>query len=120
MTSFPDPVSALSLEEVNVRWLSDLDGTRTDPTGATAGQPELAVAFAFPASSGDVRSPARPQTWYTGSWLQGGTGIGYVAQALVGPGGGVTTLTAGEYDVYCKITGSPESPVKFAGTLTVF
>jgi len=59
--------------------------------------------------------------WLTASWLLGGTSIGYVAMALVGPGGGVVTLTAGmAYDIFGKISGTPESPVKFAGTIEVF
>lgn len=114
------PVSALSLEYVNVTWTSGLDGTTVDPTGQTAGQPQLPVYLAFPPSSGDVRSPSAPVTWYPGSWLTGGTGYGYTAQALIGPGGGAVTLTAGLYDCWGKITGSPESPVKFTGVLAVY
>jgi hypothetical protein len=67
-----------------------------------------------------VAAPAQPVTWYAASWLLLGTGKGYVAQCLVGPSGGVTTLSAGRYDVWSKITGTPESPVKFAGVLTVY
>jgi trimeric autotransporter adhesin len=109
------PIAAVSLEQVNVRWTSDLDGTSVDPTVAP-----LPVQMAFPVSSGVIGSPAQPVTWFTASWLAGGTGKGYVAQCLVGPGGGTTTLTAGKYDVWSKITGSPESPARFVGTLTVY
>jgi len=119
MAVFP-PVAALSLEMINVTWNSDLDGTSVDPTGQTTGQPALPVQFAFPQTSGNYAEPAQPATWYTGSWLLGGTGRGYVSQCLVGPGG-VVTLTAGlAYDVFGKISGAPESPVKFAGTLQVY
>lgn len=114
------PIAAVSLECVNVLWISDLDGTSIDPTGQAAGQPELPVQFAFPVSSGNVQAPAQPSAWFSGSWLQNGTGRGYVAQALIGPGGGVVTLTAGQYDVYSRITGTPESPVRFVGVLTVY
>lgn len=117
---FSEPVSALSLEEIPVTWTSDLDGTFIDPTGNTTGQPLLTVSFAFPVSSGNLAVPAQPVTWYAGSWLQGGTGKGWLAQCLVGPGGGVVTLAAGNYDVWSKVTGNPEVPVKFAGTLTVY
>jgi hypothetical protein len=120
MTIF-QPISALSLVMVNVSWTSDLDGTRIDPTGQTAGQAALIVQFAFPLSSGNYTAPAEPVTWYTGSWLLGGTGRGYIAQCLVGPGGGAVTLTAGQsYDVWSKITGTPESPAIFAGTQPVY
>jgi hypothetical protein len=121
MTTLYAPISALSLAEINVLWTSDLDGTSIDPTGQTTGQAELPVQMAFPVSSRVPSAPAQPVTWYTASWLLGGTGRGYVAQALVGPGGGVVTLTAGQdYDVWSRITGSPESPVIFAGTQPVY
>ena len=119
MALFP-PIAAISLEEVNVTWESGLAGTTVDPTGQTDGEPALPVQFAFPQSSGNYSAPAQPVSWVTGSWLLGGTSIGYTAQALVGPGGTVT-LTAGlQYDCWTRITGSPESPVKFAGTIGVF
>jgi len=114
------PVAAVSLEEVNVTWASALDGTVTDPTGQAAGSTLLPVLMAFPVSSGNPLAPAEPVTWFTGSWLIGGTSAGYVAQALVGPGGGVVTLIAGvPVDCWSKIIGTPESPVKYAGTITV-
>lgn len=119
-SSFPDRISSLSLENVNVRWRTDFAGTSTDPTGQTPGQAELPVQFAFPASSGDVTGPASPSAWFTGSWLQDATGLGYVAECLVGPGGGVTQLAAGRYDVWSKVTGGAESPVRFVGVLTVY
>lgn len=115
MAAFPTAISSLSLEEVNVTWTSDLDGTQTDPTVAP-----LSVMYAFPVSSGDTSAPAQPVTWVAGTWLAGGTGKGYVSQCLVGPGGGTVTLTAGRYDVWAKITGTPESPVRFVGVLTVY
>jgi hypothetical protein len=114
MTAF-DPIAALSLEEVNVTWTSDLDGTTVNPTTAP-----LTVQLAFPVSSGLPLRPAQPSAWFAASWLAGGTGKGYVAQCLVGPGG-VVTLTAGQvYDVWSKILGTPEQPVKFAGQLAVY
>ena len=116
------PISALSLEMVNVSWTSDLDGTSIDPTGQTTGEAVLTVQFAFPVSAA-ITPPLRRLAvcWFAGSWLLGGTGRGYVAQCLVGPGGGVVTLTAGQqFDVWTEITGTPESPRKYAGVLPVF
>jgi len=115
------PIAAISLEEVNVTWTSELAGTSIDPTGQTANQPALPVQMAFPVSSGNPAEPAQPSVWFTASWLLGGTSIGFVAQALVGPGGGVTTLTAGlAVDVWSKISGAPEVPARFAGSLPVY
>lgn len=120
MAVFP-PIAAVSLEEVNVQWESGLAGTTVDPTGQSEGEPALPVYFAFPQTSGNYRAPAQPITWFSASWVLGGTSIGYTAQCLVGPGGGVVTLTAGlTYDCWSKVSGSPESPVKFAGTLSVY
>jgi hypothetical protein len=114
------PIAAISLEEINVTWTSELAGTSIDPTGQTANQPALPVQMAFPVSTGNPAEPAQPSVWLTASWLLGGTSIGFVSQALVGPGG-VVTLTAGlSYDVFGKVSGTPESPVKFAGTIEVF
>jgi hypothetical protein len=114
MTNF-DPIASVSLEEVNVAWTSDLDGTKIDPVAGA-----LVVMTAFPVSSGNVNRPAQPGTWYAATWLAGGTGKGYIAQCLVGPGG-VVTLTPGQsYDVWSEILGSPEQPRKFAGVLPVY
>jgi hypothetical protein len=115
------PIAAVSLEEVNVTWMSSLAGTSVDPTGETDGQPALPVQMAFPPTSGNYAEPAQPQTWFAGSWLLGGTSIGFVAQALVGPGGGVVTLTSGQvFDVWSKVVGVPESPARFVGQLPVY
>jgi hypothetical protein len=111
-----EPISALSLEEVNVLWTSDLDGTTINPLS-----PLLTVQMAFPLSSGNAAAPAQPVSWLAATWLVGGTGKGYVAQCLVGPGGGVLQLAAGQsYDVWSKILGTPETPVKFCGMLPVY
>ena len=116
------PISALSLEDVNVLWAGKLAGNNIDPTGQTEGQAELTPQMAFPVSSGNVSAPAEPSVWYTGSWLLGATlGDGNMAQVLVGPSGGVVTLTAGTtYDVWARLTGGTEVPVQFVGQLPVY
>lgn len=119
MTSF-QPISALSLAEINVLWTSSLDGLTVDPTGQTAGQTVLPVQIAFPISSGNLAAPAQPAVWYEASWLLGGTGRGYIAQCLTGPGGVVTLDSGRNYDVWSQITGTPESPVIFAGVQPVY
>jgi hypothetical protein len=109
------PISALSLQEINIRWTSDLDGTVIDPIAGA-----LTVQFAVPLSSGNAAAPAQPVTWLAASWLPNGTGKGYIAQGLVGPGGAVTLLAGRSYDVWGKILGSPEQPVVFAGVQPVY
>ena len=110
------PIAAASLQEVNVLWTSDLAGTVIDPTITP-----LVVQMAFPVSSGNIHTPNQPVTWYAATWLTGTTIKGYVAQCLVGPGGGVVTLTSGQsYDVWSKILGSPEIPAVFAGVQQVY
>lgn len=112
MASF-EPIWHGSLEDVNVSWTSDLDGTVIDPTVTP-----LTVQMAFPVSSGNLSAPTDPVTWYAAAWLSGGTGKGFIAQCLIGPGGAVT-LAKGLYDVWSKISGTPEAPAKFAGVQTV-
>lgn len=114
MTVFA-PIAAISLQEINVFWTSDLDGTVVDPIAGG-----LTVQFAVPVSSGSITAPAQPSSWFAASWLPNGIGKGYVAQGLVGPGGAVT-LTAGQnYDVWSKILGSPEQPAQFVGVQHVY
>lgn len=109
------PIAAISLQEVNVLWTSDLAGTVIDPTVTP-----LVVQMAFPVSSGNVNAPAQPVTWYTASWLAGGTSKGWVAQCLVGPGGVVTLVAGQSYDVWSKIQGNPEIPATFTGVQQVY
>ena len=117
-----EPISALSPEDININWTSDLDGTVIDPTTAGAGGTALTVKFAFPPSSGNPAAPAQPVTWYTGSWLSGGTAKGFIAQCPVGPGQGTVTFTSGaSYDVWSQVIGAgSESPIKFAGVQAVY
>jgi hypothetical protein len=112
-----EPIAAVSLENVNARWTSDRDGVVIDPTAQN-----FPVQFAFPVSSGDENHPAPPVTWYAGVWVTpNGSAKGFLAQCMVGPSGGVVTLTAGQhYDVWCKITTGTEIPAKFVGVQAVY
>lgn len=103
-------ISALSLEYVRVRVSATNAGAAVDPTGDT-------VVMAFTAEgvapvSGD---------WKTASWETDATTTtdSYYARCLVGPSGTVT-LTAGAYDVWVKVTDSPETPVMRAGNVEVY
>lgn len=109
------PIAAISLQEINVLWNSNLAGTIIDPTVGP-----LVVQMAFPVSSGNINAPAQPVTWYAASWLTGTTIKGWVAQCLVGPGGVVTLNSGQSYDVWSQIQGSPESPKLFAGVQQVY
>lgn len=121
----PASVAALSVSEVNVLWTSDLGGLVIDPTANND-----VVQMAFPASSGNTLAPAEPVTWLAATWLTGIIERGYMAQCLVGPSPGLVQLTAGQaYDVWAKITLvsadypagiTPEVPVSYAGTITVY
>jgi hypothetical protein len=115
-----DPIAAVSQEQVNITWSTELAGTVIDPTGQTAGQPALTVQTAFPVSSGNADSPATPVTWYPASWLLGAA-RGFVAQCPVGPSTTGPTLVSGQkYDVWGEVQIGGSVVKKFAGTLAVY
>lgn len=97
-------IYATSLEEVPV---SITAPPAINPTGDT-------VAMAFLAVPPPVQPG--PSDWQTATWQS--TSAPYIALCLVGPGG-TTTLAAGQWYVWVKITATPEVPVKFAGVLQV-
>lgn len=76
----------------------------TDPTGDS-------VYMGFPLTGEE------PTVFYTGSWVTL-NGIFY-ARCLVGPGSSAV-LDVGYYDVFVKVSDSPEHPVLLSGTLEVF
>lgn len=95
-------LSSLSTEYLRYTVTATVNGIPYNPSGDT-------VSFAFPASG------VSPSTWYTGSWEQVGTT--YVARILIGPGG--QAISGGTYDVWIKVTDSPEIPVRKIDTLTI-
>lgn len=80
------------------------EASGNDPTGDT-------VTMAFPVTGVD------PTTFYAATWVTLG-GI-YYARCLVGPSG-PAILAVGYFDVYVKVSDSPETPVLLSGTLEVF
>lgn len=114
-----DPVAAVSAENVNVTWTSDLAGDEIDPTAAP-----MPVSFAFPVSSGNQDRPAEPVSWLPGTWLDpAGRQKGWIAQVMVGPtaDGGLVQLAPGQsYDVWSQVDTGTETPRKFAGVLAVY
>jgi hypothetical protein len=97
--------SSLSLQYVQAQVQATVLGTPYDPTSGV-------VQFAF------TRPGAQPALWLAGAW--GGTvqsGV-FIAQCLVGPGGTIA-LTPARYNMWIKVTDSPEIPVINVGTLMI-
>lgn len=102
-------IPALSTEYIRVQVSAVKSGVAADPTAD-------GVQFSFPSEGTD------PVTWYVGSWETVTSALGvstYYARCLVGPSGGVVNLVTGKYDIWVKVTDSPEIPVLNAGTLVV-
>jgi hypothetical protein len=97
-------ISSLSVEYVEVPVAFTVAGVVTSPTGDT-------VQLAFPLAGVDPVGG----DWVSGSWEAGGPP--YIARTLVGTGGKV--LAKGNYDIWVKVTDSPEVPAKKAGFLKV-
>ena len=102
-------VSSLSKEYVRVRVVAEASGVAVNPTADV-------VEMAF--ISGDTE-PTSPD-WKSASWETDATTDPdtYYARCLVGPGGTVT-LADGLYQVWVRVTDSPEIPVKKSGQLQV-
>lgn len=107
--SAPLVISSLSKEYVRVRVFAKNAGAAVNPTADV-------VEMAF---KSDGTEPSTPD-WKTAAWETDATTDPdtYYARCLVGPGGTVT-LTDGSYDVWVRVTDSPEIPVKKAGRLVV-
>lgn len=108
----PHSFSAASLEEVLAGVTARRNGAAVDPTGNT-------VQMAFLDEPPEVASPESGD-WKTASWETNATTDPdqYEAKCLVGPSG-TTTLTAGVYYVWVKVTDSPEVPAKYSGTIRI-
>lgn len=74
------------------------------------------VAFAFMPSPGNANPGSGD--WHTGSWVSTGTGT-YQAQVLVGPANSGVMLTTGLYNVWIRVTDSPEVPVSQVDLLSI-
>lgn len=98
-----------SLEYVRVPVTGTLNGAAINPTIDV-------VAMAFMAGTPATAASPGVSDWKTGSWET--AGAVHYALCLVGPGG-TTTLAVGEYQVWCKVTDSPEIPVRQVGTIVI-
>jgi hypothetical protein len=101
-------LSALSTEGVLCRVSAKENGVASNPTTGT-------VHFAFIPESLNNATPAA-SAWVAGSWETGTDG--YWAKCLVGPDG-AATLAVGGYDVWAKVTKSPETVISRIGVLTI-
>lgn len=102
-------ISSLSRQYVKVPVAAKLAGAVVNPTADV-------VTMAFPVHGSD------PATWLAATWETDATSTPatYLARCNVGPGGTVT-LAAGTYDVWVKVTDSPEIPaLRSPVTLKVF
>lgn len=88
------------------------------------------VQFAFLGPYSNVSQateavPTSTTTYYTGAWqsmqpVNTSTAPNtYVAIVLIGPSGGVVTLSAGTYLVIVRVVDNPESPVLFSGPMVI-
>jgi hypothetical protein len=91
--------SVLSTQMVQVQ-IAISSPDNYDPTANT-------VQFAFTPETYPETSPV---TWYSASWITF-PGPQYWAQCLVGPANDGVELAIGLYQVWVKITDSPEVPV---------
>lgn len=107
-------ISAASLEYVFVNVSTFIGNPPPNPTSDV-------VQMAFNPATQSFGPPLTPPVsgdWKAASWVTGASQP-YIAQCLIGPGG-VITLTAGIYDVWIKITDSPEIPAKYVDQLTIY
>jgi len=98
--------ASTSREYVPVPVSAMVAGVPYDPTGDTV-QMAFVAGFGEPAS-GD---------WKAAVWDSAGGGR-YFAQCLIGPGGTVV-LAPGVWNVWVKITDSPEVPVRLSGQIEI-
>jgi hypothetical protein len=103
-------LSALALEYVPVNVVYLKAGSFINPTGDS-----VQMAFTTPGVA-PTGPDYKAAIWETDATS---TPTRYNALCLVGPGGTVT-LAAGLYDVWVKVTDSPEIPVEKAFQLEVF
>lgn len=101
-------LSSLSTEYVRVPVAAEDQGVPVNPTGAT-------VEMAFPAEGVDpVTDDWQAAAWETVATTTPDT---YLARVLVGTGD--LNLAAGNYDVWVRVTSSPETVVHRAGWLRI-
>lgn len=90
-----------------------VDSASNGEDGATLSS--QAVAFTFTTKVG---SPSEDATWRGATWI-GSPGTARAATILIGPGTS-NVIAKGSYNVYARVTDTPEIPVVLVGRLTVY
>jgi hypothetical protein len=104
-------MDALSLESVPVSWeTQEWDGSVHVPTSDVV-YTAIVLQGTKPAS-GD---------WHQGTWFPTAVNGRYISLLQIGPtaASDVVLVSGLRYDVYGKLTDSPDSPVKYAGVIVV-
>jgi len=112
-------ISFLSKEYVRAPVRARRNGSAYDPTGAT-------VELALMRKPGDITgtTPSDPYNdpaeadWQTGSWETDGSR--YLARATAGTGGTLAPSERGIYQLWVRVTASPEVAVFYAGDVEFF
>ena len=107
-------MNSLSQSSLSTQFLQILVTTKYPATYDPTADP---VQMAFTPQTYPPTSPTSAY-WVTGSWVTF-PGPAYWAQALVGPANGGTALSIGTYQVWLKVTDSPEVPVLQPCLLTI-
>lgn len=95
-----EPIQADSLEYLPIRIGSEI------PLGTQS--VEVAILA-------DANDSPEESDWKVATWDDDDQTV----LVLIGPGGGVMTLTPGRWYVYVRIDAPPEKPIIYAGPLTV-
>lgn len=105
-------LSSLTTEYIRVQVVAEKDGVTANPTGDV-------VQLAFPSRSvNPITADWNDAVWET--VVDPVSGVpSYYAKCLVGPSGGAIALPVGKYDVWVRVTDSPEIPTLKAGELLV-
>jgi hypothetical protein len=103
--------SVASLQLIRYQVTATLNGAPYNPVTDV-------VQFGFTTG---VAQNITPTSWVPGSWETDalGTGTIYVARCLVGPTGDFIPEAGTRYNVWIKITDSPEQPVIQVGQLQI-
>lgn len=89
----------------------------TNTEGVDPTSDNVFFAFVGPFTNTSIAAenpPTSSTTWYEGSWGPD-DGSPWTARILVGPVGGSLTLAVGAYQLWVKISASPETPILWSG-----
>lgn len=112
-------ISQLSTQYIRVPVSARRSGAAYDPTGDTV---QFALKLAPASTQADQYNEPESGDWGTGAWETDG-GV-YYAYINAGPSGTITWETTGSfpktYQLWMKVTSTPEIPVEMVGLVEVF